>query len=185
MGELSESDLQKVLKGCTEHKREYQKMLYKEFYRYAMGICMRYSNDRDDAVEIMNDGFMKIFQFIGKFDRSRSFKPWLKRVMVNASIDHHRKNLKFKNHEDIDKAQKVGEAESVLAGISYEELLGVLKKLSPAYRMVFTLHAIEGYKHEEIGKMLGINEGTSKSNYAKARKRLQDLLSDFFEVDHV
>lgn len=160
-------------------------MLYKGFYSYAMSICIMYSKDRDDAVEIMNDGFMKIFQFIGKFDLNRPFKPWLRRVMINASIDHSRRNLKFQHHEDIQKARKVEEEESVITGISYDELLEVLKKLSPAYRMVFTLHAIEGYKHEEIGKMLGISEGTSKSNYAKARKRLQDLLSDFFEVDHV
>jgi len=169
----------------VEKKREHQKMLYKEFYGYAMSVCVMYSKDRDDAVEIMNDGFLKIFQFIEKFDLNRPFKPWLRRIMINASIDHARKNLKFQSHTDILKAKRVENEETVITGITYDELLEVLKKLSPSYRMVFTLHAIEGYKHEEIGKMLGISEGTSKSNYAKARKRLQDLLSDFFEVEHV
>lgn len=150
-----------------------------------MNICILYSDNREDAVEIMNDGFMKIFQYLDKYDTSKPFRPWLRRIMINAAIDRTRKNLKFRDHEDIDKAEKVHGAENIISGITHEEILGMLKQLSPAYRTVFNLHAIEGYKHEEIAELLGISVGTSKSNYAKAKRRLQDILRDFFEEENV
>lgn len=175
----------RIIKGCRKGDRAHQKELYKSFYSYAMNICILYSDNREDAVEIMNDGFMKIFQYLDKYDTSKPFRPWLRRIMINAAIDRTRKNLKFRDHEDIDKAEKVHGAENIISGITHEEILGMLKQLSPAYRTVFNLHAIEGYKHEEIAELLGISVGTSKSNYAKAKRRLQDILRDFFEEENV
>lgn len=178
-------DLLRIINGCKKGRRPDQKELYKAFYGYAMGICILYSSDREDAVEIMNDGFMKIFQYIEKFDTSRPFAPWLRRVMINAAIDRTRKNMKFNEMRDLEEADHTEAADGIISGISHEEILGILKKLSPAYRAVFNLYAIEGYKHEEIAGQLGISVGTSKSNYAKARKKLQELLKDFFESENV
>ncbi len=185
MNDTVDSDLLRIIKGCKKGKRAQQKELYQAFYSYAMNICILYSESREDAVETMNDGFMKIFQYIGKFDVSRPFRPWLRRVMINATIDRNRKNLKFQEHQDIERAGQVQGSENIISGITHDEILGILKKLSPAYRTVFNLHAIEGYKHEEIAALLGISVGTSKSNYAKAKKKLQDILRGFFEEENV
>ena len=105
--------------------------------------------------------------------------------MINAAIDRTRKNLKFQDHQDLEKADQLQNADTIISGISHDEILGILKKLSPAYRTVFNLHAIEGYKHEEIASLLGISVGTSKSNYSKAKKKLQDILRGFFEEENV
>jgi len=150
-----------------------------------MNICVMYAESREDAVEIMNDGFMKIFQYIGKFDLSRPFTPWLRRIMINAAIDRTRKNMRFNEIKDLEDAAGAAATDAIISGISHEEILAILKQLSPAYRTVFNLYAIEGYKHEEIAQQLGISVGTSKSNYAKARRRLQELLKDFFESENV
>lgn len=177
--------MQRIIKGCQKGDRPFQKELYKAFYSYAMNICVLYSSDREDAVETMNDGFMKIFQYIGSFDLSRPFTPWLRKVMVNTAIDRTRKNLRFNELKDTEYAREAVGDESIISGITHEEILGLLQQLSPAYRTVFNLHAIEGYKHEEIAALLGITTGTSKSNYAKARKRLQEMLKRFFESENV
>ena len=179
------SDLLRIIKGCKKGERALQKELYQTFYSYAMNVCILYSDNREDAVETMNDGFMKIFQYIGKFDASRPFRPWLRRIMINAAIDRTRKNLKFQDHQDLEKAGQLQNENTIISGITHDEILGILKKLSPAYRTVFNLHAIEGYKHEEIASLLGISVGTSKSNYSKAKKKLQDILRGFFEEENV
>ncbi len=150
-----------------------------------MNVCVLYAESREDAVEIMNDGFMKIFQYIGKFDLSRPFTPWLRRIMINAAIDRTRKDVRFNEIRDLEEARTRESEDTIISGISHEEILGILKNLSPAYRTVFNLYAIEGYKHEEIANQLGISVGTSKSNYAKARKRLQEQLKNFFESENV
>lgn len=162
-----------------------QKMLYQEFYAYGMSICLRYADNRDEAAEILNDGFMKVFQNIARFDLTRPFKPWLRRIIVNTAINHyHQKNRALKA-EELDRAKQNASEERILSGISYEEILGMLRKLPPAYRTVFNLHVIEGYKHEEIAAMLGVSVGTSKSNLFKAKEQLRTILNNFFEADYV
>lgn len=185
MNDAGHTNLLRIIKGCRKGERAYQKELYKAYYSYAMNICVLYSESREDAVETMNDGFMKIFQYISKFDLSRPFTPWLRRIMINAAIDRTRKNIKFNDIRDINEAEGAAGSESIISGITHEEILTILQQLSPAYRTVFNLYAIEGYKHEEIANLLGISAGTSKSNYAKARKKLQELLKDFFESENV
>lgn len=166
-------------------QRGSQKMLYQEFYAYGMSICLRYADNRDEAAEILNDGFMKVFQNIARFDLTRPFKPWLRRIIVNTAINHyHQKNRAIKA-EELDRVKQSASEEMVLSGISYDEILGMLRKLPPAYRTVFNLHVIEGYKHEEIAAMLGVSVGTSKSNLFKAKEQLRRILNNFFEADYV
>ncbi|HLT72700.1 MAG TPA: RNA polymerase sigma factor, partial [Cyclobacteriaceae bacterium] len=133
----------------------------------------------------LNDGFMKVFQNIARFDLTRPFKPWLRRIIVNTAINHyHQKNRAIKA-EELDRVKQSASEEMVLSGISYDEILGMLRKLPPAYRTVFNLHVIEGYKHEEIAAMLGVSVGTSKSNLFKAKEQLRRILNNFFEADYV
>jgi RNA polymerase sigma factor (sigma-70 family) len=180
-----EDHLREILKGCVERQRSSQKLLYEQFYSYGMSICLRYADTRDDAAAILNDGFMKIFKSISQFDLSKPFKPWFRKVMVNTAINHYHANQRRIEAEEIDKAEKAEQAEKIISGISYQEIIGLLQKLPPAYRTVFNLYVIEGYNHEEIATMLGISAGTSKSNLSKAKEALKKILNDFFEVDYV
>jgi len=180
-----EDQIRDLLVGCREMQRKSQKLLYQEFYSYGMSICLRYADNRDEAAEILNDGFMKIFQNIKKFDLSRPFKPWLRKIMVNTAINHYHHKQRELKTEEIEKARNRFERENILSAISYSEIILMLRKLPPAYRTVFNLYVIEGFKHEEIATMLGVSIGTSKSNLFKAKEHLKRILNNFFETDHV
>jgi RNA polymerase sigma-70 factor (ECF subfamily) len=174
-----------LFEGCLRNDRSSQKLLYKEFYGYGMSICLRYSESRDEAVEILNDGFMKIFNGLNKFDFSKPFKPWFRKILVNLAINrYHEKQRKIET-EEMDETHDDSDDEKILSAISYQEVIGLLQKLPPAYRTVFNLHAIEGYSHEEIAKMLNISVGASKSNLFKAKEHLKKIIADFFEIDDV
>lgn len=180
---LSAEQLQEHIEGCVLNKRESQRILYNSFYGYAMAICDRYTNNQDDAVEILNDGFLKIFKEIYRFkpaytDTISSFKGWLRKIMIYTAIDHYRKHHNHQNLKDLNETiiEMVGISESALDKISYDEIIKAVQLLSPAYRMVFNLFVIEGYSHEEIAHQVGISVGTSKSNLNKARRNLQKLL---------
>jgi len=174
-----------ILIGCKKLHRESQKQLYEEFYAYALSICLRYADNRAEASEILNDGFMKIFTNVKLFDLSKALKPWLRKIMVNTAINHfHQKQRKIQT-EEIRYAKNESESENIISGISYQEIIAMLQKLPPAYRTVFNLHVLEGYKHEEIAKMLNITVGTSKSNLFKAKESLKKIMNDFFEADYV
>jgi RNA polymerase sigma-70 factor (ECF subfamily) len=158
-----------ILIGCKKLHRESQKMLYEEYYAYALSICLRYADTRDEASEILNDGFMKIFTNIRLFDLTKAFKPWLRKIMVNTAINHFHQKQRNIQASEIDIAKHESDTENIISGISYQEIIAMLQKLPPAYRTVFNLHVLEGYKHEEIAKMLNITVGTSKSNLFKAK----------------
>jgi RNA polymerase sigma factor (sigma-70 family) len=183
--EGTDDRLREILSGCRKQHRGSQRLLYEEFYAYSMSICLRYADNRDEASEILNDGFMKIFTHIRQFDLSKPLKPWLRKVMVNTSINHYRQKQRELQSEEMENAKQEQEAESIISGISYQEIIGMLHKLPPAYRTVFNLYVIEGYRHEEIARMLSITVGTSKSNLFKAKESLRKILNDFFESDYV
>jgi len=173
---MGEEELHQLISGCIKQDRKCQKMLYKAFYGFAMGICLRYANDRDEAAGVMNQGFFKVFTHIESYDKVRPFKAWLGKIMMNASIDAYRANLKMAYAEDLDSAKHLTDGDMVDKNLNYEDLLKMVQKLPQAYRTVFNLFAIEGYSHEEIGEMLNINPGTSKSNLHKARQKLKQMI---------
>jgi RNA polymerase sigma factor (sigma-70 family) len=177
--------IREILLGCRKQDRSSQKMLYELFYAYGMSICLRYADNRDEAAGILNDGFMKIFTNIKQFDLSKPLRPWLRKIMVNTAINYYRQKQRNIRPEEMDSASREQETENIISGISYQEIIGMMHKLPPAYRTVFNLYVIEGYKHEEIAKMLGITAGTSKSNLFKAKESLRNILNDFFESDYV
>ncbi|MEQ6118640.1 sigma-70 family RNA polymerase sigma factor [Reichenbachiella sp. MALMAid0571] len=183
MSNTDHLELKKLLKACLKNNRSAQKKLYMRFYSYSLSICIRYVNSREEAVEVMNDAFMKVFTYLKQFDLNKPFQPWFRQIIVNCAIDHFKRENKHAGQVDIDTIMEKGIAESQLDNISYEEILALVRELPSAYRAVFNLRAIEGYKHEEIAKMLNITTGTSKSNYFKAKKKLQEYLQVFFEVE--
>jgi len=150
-----------------------------------MSICLRYADNRDEAAEILNDGFMKIFRGLDKFDFDRPFRPWLRKILVNLSINRYHQRQRQIETEEITEFNSESDGEKILSGISYQEVIGMLHKLPPLYRAVFNLHVIEGYSHEEIAKMLNISPGTSKSNLFKAKEHLKKIVGEFFETDYV
>lgn len=168
-----------LLEGCKNNDRESQRLLYQHYYAYAMSICLRYCRSLDEAKEIVNDGFMKVYQKLDQHETESSFKGWLRKIMINSAIDHYRKESKHYNHVEAS-ADTVIEpmVGSALDDISYAELIGMIQKLSPAYRAVFNMHVIDGYTHDEIAKILNISEGTSKSNLMKARENLKRMLEN-------
>jgi RNA polymerase sigma factor (sigma-70 family) len=171
--------LSDIIKGCRKRRRENQKELYKMFYAYGMSITLRYANSRNEATEILNDAFMKVFENIRKFDQHQPFKPWLRQIIVNTAINHYHKNKKVREWERLDETGfQLAADEQIISGISYDEIVEMVQKLTPAYRTVFNLHVIEGFTHEEISGLLGISEGTSKSNLFKAKRNLRALLEN-------
>jgi len=180
---MGEADLQQLIEDCIRHDRKGQKMLYKAFYGFAMGICLRYANNRYEATEIMNQGFLKVFTNLHKYDDGRPFKAWMGRIMMNTSIDYYRSNLRMAYTDDLEKAEHVYDNNELPdKRIAYNELIAMIQQLPQAYRTVFNLYAIEGYTHEEIGSMLNINAGTSKSNLFKAREKLKKMILKAAEI---
>ncbi|MFB9843037.1 RNA polymerase sigma factor [Mucilaginibacter ginsenosidivorans] len=175
---MGEQELHQLISGCISKDRSSQKMLYKAFYGFSMGICLRYANNRDEAAEVMNQGFFKVFTRIETYDRNRPFKAWLGKIMMNVSIDYYRANLKMAYTDDLDKAEGISDGELADRKLNYDDLLKMVQKLPPAYRTVFNLFAIEGYTHEEIGELLNVSPGTSKSNLHKARQKLKQMILD-------
>ena len=180
---LSAEELTLHIAGCAMNNRESQKKIYTSFYGYAMAVCDRYTKNQDDAVEILNDGFLKIFKEIHRYkpaysDVVSSFKGWLRKIMVYTAIDHFRKNQKHQFTTDLDNGviQVSSGGENAVDRLSYEEIIRSIQDLTPGYRTVLNLFIIEGFTHEEISERLGISVGTSKSNLAKARRQLQKIL---------
>jgi RNA polymerase sigma-70 factor (ECF subfamily) len=174
---MVEKELQQIIDGCIEQDRHSQELLYKTLYGFAMKICLRYADNRYEASEVLNEGFFKAFINIEKYDKSLPFKAWLSKIMYNASIDYYRANLRWTRFAGLDKFDLKTNENTVDHKLNYEDLLSVIQRLPPSYRIVFNLYAVDGYSHEEIAEMTGISASTSRSNLHKARLKLQQMLS--------
>lgn len=168
--------LNSLITLCRKGYREHQEELYLMFYNYAMSICLRYSKDREEALEIVNDGFVKTFSNLDKYRDNTSFKAWLRRILINASIDYYRKNEKHYRQVDISYAKHEYITEDAVDKLSEKEIIELIQELPPSYRMVFNLFVIEGFNHPEIARKMGISVGTSKSNLSVARGKLKRKL---------
>lgn len=171
-------NIQLLIDGCRNGHRASQIRLYEQFYSYGMGLCLRFSKSREEAMEIVNDGFLKAFLKIDQYDTDYPFKPWLRRILINASIDYYRKYNKLKDEEEkvLSIEQSNTTQNEALENLEFEDLLKVMQQLSPAYRLVFNLYVIEGMTHQDIAEQLNISVGTSKSNLAKARIKMKSML---------
>jgi RNA polymerase sigma-70 factor (ECF subfamily) len=170
-----------MIAGCLSEKRWAQKELYEKHYGKMMGICLRYSNNSEDAKDIINEGFIKVFRYLHRYKVGTSLEGWIRRIMINTSIDFYRKAIRHRT-EDIEYAQHTkANGEDAISKYSAKEILGLIQQLPPSYRAVFNLYAIEGYSHREVASQLGISESTSRSNLVKARTKLKVLLKALYK----
>lgn len=168
-----------LVQGCRQGNQASQMSLYEHFFSYGMGVCLRYSKSRDEALEIVNDGFLKAFLKIDQYDSEQPFKPWLRRILINASIDYYRKYNKHIEYLDVEYEQENYNLDynEALDNLAFDDLIKIMQKLPPAYRKVFNLYVVENFSHQEIAEMLDISVGSSKSNLAKARKKINTMLA--------
>lgn len=170
------SDEELVLR-CIRKEGPAQEHLFKCFSGRMLGLCSRYTDSIEEAEDIMQEGFVKIFQKIESFRNQGSLEGWMKRIMINTALDNFRKNKNFRYNIDIDTIEYTSETNlHVLESIGAKDLMKLIKSMPKGFRTVFNLYAIEGYAHKEIGEMLGISESTSKSQYSRARVYLQKIL---------
>jgi len=164
-----------LIKRCSRGDRKAQEHLYYSYYGYCISIALRFSGTREMAEEIVNDSFLKIFTKIESHNTDKSFKAWIRKIVVNTALDYNRKDLRnFYTVELIEEKH-----DSVVENIEFphaEEIINLLQKLSPMYRLVFNLHVMEGYSHEEIAQMLDISVNTSRSNLSRAKERVVELV---------
>ncbi len=172
----------KIIEGCKKGRSRYQEELYHLLAPKMYGVCLKYSNDKDDAKDIMQDGFIKVFQKIEQFGEKGSFEGWVRRIMVNTALERYRSQVTMFSLDERLPLSDEGVQSSVIEDLTAEDLLAIVQQLTPKYRMVFNLYAIEGYNHKEIGEMLGISEGTSKSNLSRARIILQDKVRELYRI---
>lgn len=173
---MVEDRLKQLIDGCKKQDRHSQQLLYQEFYSFAMMICVRFVSNRYEASEVLNEGFFKALTNIENYDEGRPFKAWLGKIMYNSSIDYYRSNFKNNRMEELDSVDEIEIDAEVEKKLEYDDLLAMVQNLSPSYRAVFNLYAIDCYSHEEIAKLLGISEGSSRSNLHKARQKLKQMV---------
>jgi RNA polymerase sigma factor (sigma-70 family) len=171
--------LQKIINGCIKGERSAQTELYRLYCKKMMGVCMWYAKNKEEAEEILQDGFMNVFTYIHNYKGEGSLEGWIRKIMVNAALAKYRSKKSNSMRvvtEYNAEVHDVAQESSILAGLEEKEIVSLIQSLSPVYRMVFNLYVFEGMKHKEIAQSLGISEGTSKSNLADARQILQQKI---------
>ena len=167
---------EELIQGCVAQSRLAQKYLYQRYYGKMMGVCMRYAGNPDDAAEILNQAFMKVFTCIEQYQPTGSFGGWVARIVYNSAIDFIRKNVKYKQVMNFSIERDAPVQADGLNNLKVEDIMKLVQTLPDASRTVFCMYVIDGYKHLEIADILGISEGTSKWHLANARRELQLLL---------
>lgn len=166
---------QELIEGCRSGDRSSQRALYERYSRKMLVVCLRYSKTTAEAEDILQEGFVKVFHALKDFRQESKLETWITRIMVNAALNSQRKKLYLYPMVDVQEID-LPEDEVSISGIHFSQLLEMIQSLPQGCQVVFNLFAIEGYNHKEIGEMLGISEGTSKSQYARARSLLQAKL---------
>lgn len=171
------------IQACVEGERWAQRKIYEDHYNMMLPVCLRYATDDNEALDIVHEGFIKVFRHISKYTPGTSLTAWIRRIMVNTSIDYYRKQSKRRT-SDLDTVYNMTDDQpDVISEMSAEEILKALQKLTPSYRTVFNLYVVEGYSHKEIAKQLGITESTSRSNLVKARGKLRHAINLMYSGD--
>ncbi len=165
--------VQQLFEGCKAGDRKAQQQLFDAYFGMLLGIGLRYTNDRDEAKDLLQEAFIKIFKYIDQLSYHDHLENWMKRIMINTAIDRYRKHVAMPDTVDIGNVREPSEPETASQNLTQEELLKLVQELPDGYRTLFNLYAIEGYSHKEIAAEFGINEGTSKSQVARARRMLQ------------
>lgn len=175
---ITESDL---IQGCLGGDRRMQEELYRRFSPRMYGVCLRYAGYAEEAEDILQEGFIKVFKKLGSFRGDGSFEGWIRRIFVNTAIEHFRRKTYLQPITEQHESTVEGKYLSVLDNLAEKDVMKLIQELSPGYRTVFNLYVVEGYTHKEIGDMLGISEGTSKSQLSRAKVILQDMVRKYLE----
>jgi RNA polymerase sigma-70 factor (ECF subfamily) len=181
---VEDKQLQQLIQGCLEGDRKAQQAVYKLLYGKMKVVCLRYTKDTDQAMDVLQEGFIKVFQNMNKYTGAGSFEGWVRRIMVNLSIDRFRKqkndflllNGSMSAEDFGEDVEEEEESEAVDYDFTPEQILEAMKQLSPAYQTVFNLYVFENYTHQDIAEALSISVGTSKSNFAKAKRNMKKIL---------
>ena len=174
------TELQNIIKECKNGKRDAQAKLFQLYAKKMFTVSLVYTKDKTAAEDVIQDAFIKIFGKISQFKDKGSFEGWMRRIVVNTALERYRKENRMYSIDDYQPYEEKLSYDDLIANISAKELMEVISTISPQYKMVFSLYAIEGYSHKEIAKELGISEGTSKSNLARARKVLQEKVNELY-----
>lgn len=180
------ADLEKILEGCRAEDAQAQKQLYQLFYAYGLSICLHYGSNREEAEEMLHNGFIRVFEKIDQYLGVGSFKSWFRTVVVRSAITYYHGVAKRKRLSTIFQNQWKPQNPNNLAlrTLQEEDVYLLLQLLTPAYRMVLSLYFIEGYNHREISDLLNISEGTSRSNLFKAKKKLAALIKTYYPKEY-
>jgi len=164
---------QDLIQACCRGERAAQQAIYERYASRLFSICLRYADDYHQAEDLLQEGFLKVFRHISAFRSEGSFEGWLRRIFVNTAIEQHRKKHHLYPLVEVLQSDLEWQDEGVMDQLAADDLMDMVNSLSPGYRTVFNLYAIEGYNHKDIADILGISEGTSKSQLARARAILQ------------
>ncbi|MEX2372109.1 MAG: sigma-70 family RNA polymerase sigma factor [Bacteroidales bacterium] len=172
--------LEILIEGCRKGDPGSQERLYRQFSAAMYGLCLQYSSSEEDAHDILQDGFVKVFKKMGQVRDAKAFPGWIRRVMINTALEKYRSRVVMQRIDEAPLLQNELVTDDILDALQAEALVDLIRELTPKYRMVFNLYAIEGYNHKEIGEMLNITEGTSKSNLSRARAILQEKVKKIY-----
>jgi len=168
---------EKLIQQCKNGDLKHLEVLYKHFYGYAMGVGLRYSYSRDDAQEVVNDAFIKVFGALQYYDAGKPFKAWLRTIVVNTAIDKQRKEQKHQWGKDIENALQLESPFNAVEQLNVDDILKLLALLPDVHRTVFNLYEIDGYKHDEIAEILGIPASSSRVYLTRAKDKLREMLN--------
>ncbi len=175
---MNSKHLEDIIEGCKKGKRKSQEQLYKSFAGKMFAVCLYYSGNRMEAEDFLHNGFIKVFENIKQYRGKGVFEAWMRKIFMHTALEKYRQKKQFVDlEEELLDSPSADVQEDALSQLSTQELIIHIQNLSPAYRLVFNLFALEGYSHKEIAKMLAISEGTSKSNLSRARRILQNKLN--------
>jgi RNA polymerase sigma factor (sigma-70 family) len=176
---INEQENIDIINGCKKGDRKAQERLYKNYYRAMITICLRYTKNEEDAVEVLNNGFLKVFKNIQRYDSSQArLYTWIRTIVINSCLDFIKQKQKLEKTDELSEDAEVHMAPEVINKMKTSDLLEQVKRLTPATQAVFNLYVIEGYNHKEIAQLLSISEGTSKWHLSEARKNLQQYLNE-------
>lgn len=168
-----------IVKGCIQKNALAQEFLYKKFSRKMMGVCLRYCDSEEEGEDVLQMGFISVFEHIESFKGTGVLEGWIRKIMVNTALTNIRKNKKLKQNIALENVEfMLPSTQQINANFAVNDLLKIIQTLPTGFRTIFNLYAIEGYTHKEIGEMLSISEGTSKSQYSRAKAHLQKLIPD-------
>lgn len=169
---------EEIVSKCKSGSVKHQELLYKQFYGYAMGVSMRYSLNEDDALEVVNDAFIKVFNNISAYNTDKPFRAWLRTIVVNTAIDRRRKEIKHQTNTDIEDAYGVGSNATVIDSLNAQDILKLMKQLPQIQLTIFNMYEIDGYNHDEIGKILNLPASSSRVYLSRAKDKLRHLLTN-------